>query len=93
MLCGAVLENTLKRLCDAKAIPRNRGGIHEMNVKLHAAGVYNAFARDSITAWRRPRNDADHGDFDQVQATDVRSMIDGVRKFVGEHASELGGRQ
>ncbi len=92
MLCGAVLENTLKRLCDAKGIPRNRDGIDTLNTKLHAAGVYNAFTRDSVTAWRRPRNDADHGDFDQVHANDVRSMLDGVRKFVAEHASALGGQ-
>jgi hypothetical protein len=91
-LCGAVLEDSLRRLCDARAVPcSKRDGLDALNTKLATASppVYNAFTKTSIDAWRGVRNDADHGRFANVDAGDVKTMLDGLRKFMGDHANEL----
>jgi hypothetical protein len=91
-LCGAVLEDSLRRLCDAHGIAYNkRDGLDVLNKKLATASppVYHAFTKSSIDAWRGLRNDADHGHFAKVNPADVKMMLDGVRKLMSDHANEL----
>lgn len=91
-LCGAVLEDALRRLCDARSISvAKRDGIDALNKKLAAAGVYDNFTTSSIEAWRHLRNDADHGHFQKVLPANVATMLEGVRRLMSQHARELGG--
>ncbi len=91
-LCGAVLEDTLRRLCGAHSLTYSkRDGIDTLNKKLLAGEVYEAFEHSLIDAWRHLRNDADHGHFDKVTSEKVSTMLEGVRRLMTQHAQELGG--
>lgn len=90
-LAGAVLEDALRRLCDANSVTYKKGdGIDALNKKLASSGVYDKFTVSSVDAWRHLRNEADHGNFQNVQADKVGVMLQGVRKFMTDYARELG---
>jgi len=85
-LAGAVLEDTLRRL-HSKQIGQWTGEskISRLNDALHKAGVYPQPQWRQIQAWGDLRNDADHGNFQNISAADVERMIGGLRDFVTKY--------
>lgn len=85
-LVGAVLEDSLRKLCEAKKIEvKNSDRLFNLNAKLHEQNVYNKIMWKSIDAWRETRNCADHGKFNEVSPENVKSMVDGVRDFLTKY--------
>lgn len=83
-LAGAVLEDSLKKICQLNAIETSkRDGIYDMNEKLAKAKIYNQIQYKNIDSWRAIRNAADHGKFDEFNNDQVKTMIDGIQLFIG----------
>lgn len=83
-LAGAVLEDTLRKLCEKHNIIPGKS-IEAMNMELGRATVYDKLVQKEITAKGHLRNDADHGNFTQVKPPDVEDMLRWVRRFAEEH--------
>jgi len=85
-LAGAVLEDTLRKLCDIRSIKYSKETkIDSLNVELAKSGVYDKLTQKLITAYADIRNNADHGHFEKVKEKDVHDMINWVYKFVSEY--------
>ncbi len=84
-LAGAVLEDTLRKLCDKHLVRYpDKAGINVLNVELARGEVYDRLVQKQITAWAELRNSADHGHFDKVRPGDVADMLTWIRRFVFE---------
>jgi len=83
VLAGAALETALGRLCVNSGLPKAK--MDRMNADLAKQGIYNVGMQKQITAWADRRNNAAHANFGAYTAADVESMIEGVRRFIGEH--------
>jgi len=84
-LAGAVLEDTLRKMCESKGIPvPDKTKIDKLNADLAKAGVYNKLIQKRITALADIRNNADHGHFDKFTKEDVEDMVAWVRKFTAD---------
>jgi hypothetical protein len=82
-LAGAVLEDTLRKICDGKGITYPaKTNIEFLNTELGRAGVYDKLVQKEITAKADLRNKADHGHFKDVKDPDVRHMLRWIRRFV-----------
>jgi hypothetical protein len=87
-LAGAVLEDTLRKLCDKHSISYGaKTKIDALNSDLAKADVYDKLIQKEITAKADLRNNADHGHFDKVRAQDVADMVRWIRRFVTENLS------
>jgi len=85
-LAGAVLEDTLRKMCEANGIPiPERTKIDKLNADLAKAGAYNKLIQKRITVLADVRNNADHGRFDEFTKADVEDMVNWVRKFTADH--------
>lgn len=85
-LVGAALEDALRRIATNHKIKcGKRDGLDALNRALAREGVYNAIEQRQIDAWREIRNAADHGRFEDVQPEQVRTMVTGVRDFIGRY--------
>ncbi len=85
-LAGAVLEDTLRKMCDQQNISYpEKTKIDVLNTCLAKAGVYNKLTQKEITAKADIRNNADHGKFDQFTESDVKDMVIWVRRFISEY--------
>lgn len=85
-LVGAVLEDTLRRMCDQRNVSYpERTNINVLNTLLAKATVYNKLTQKEITAKADIRNNADHGKFDQFSESDVKDMLKWVQRFASEH--------
>ena len=85
-ITGAVLEDTLRKLCDMNQISYpEKTSINFLNTELAKANVYDKLIQKEITAKSDLRNSADHGLFDKVREPDVEDMIRWVRRFVSEY--------
>jgi uncharacterized protein (UPF0332 family) len=81
-LAGAVLEDTLRKLSEAKGISvPDKTLIDKLNAELAKAGVYDKLVLKRITAIADVRNNADHGHFDKFKKEDVEDMLKWVRRF------------
>lgn len=86
MITGAVLEDGLKRLARLRGITvRPQDDITSVNQKLAEATVYNRLQQKEVHTWGAVRNHADHAEWDQYNAEQVRSMLDGVTRFLVAH--------
>ena len=84
-LTGAVLENSLRRICENNLIVTpEKSGIEIYNIALAKAEIYNKLKQKQITVWADLRNKADHGQFKDVNKNDVEDMIKWVKKFQDE---------
>jgi hypothetical protein len=86
-LTGAVLEDTLRKMCDQRpniSYPE-KTNINMLNDLLAKDGVYNKLTQKEITAKADIRNNADHGNFDQFNGSDVKDMIVWVKRFASDH--------
>jgi len=83
VIAGAVLEDTLRKMCDANSISLPaKPGLDWMNAELVKKGVYNKLVLKEITFLADLRNKAAHGLWDQFGKTDVENMLKHVREFV-----------
>lgn len=85
-LTGAVLEDTLRKMCDQRNISYpEKTKIDVLNTLLAKAGAYKKLIQKEITAKADIRNNADHGKFDQFTEPDVKDMVIWVQRFVSEY--------
>lgn len=81
-LAGAVLEDTLRKLCEKHQISfPNSTKIDRLNIDLARAAVYDKLVQKRITALADIRNNADHGHFDKFTRADVEDMVKWIRNF------------
>lgn len=85
-LAGAVLEDTLRKMCDQQNVSYpEKTNINALNTLLAKATVYNKLTQKEITAKADIRNSADHGKFKQFAESDVKDMVKWVQRFVSKH--------
>lgn len=85
-LAGAVLEDTLRKLCEINIIDYSeQTKIDPLNISLAKAQVYDKLTQKQITAFADLRNNADHGHFDLIKKHDVEDMVKWIRRFAGDH--------
>jgi hypothetical protein len=87
---GAVLEDALRKRTERDGLPttdaKGKGlTIDPMNVALAKAGVYSTLTQKQVTAWADLRNKAAHAQWDQYDADQVKSLLEGVRKFCADY--------
>ena len=84
-LAGAVLEDTLRTLCDKNGISiPGATNIDRLNADLAREKVYDKLIQKRITALADIRNNADHGHFDRFRREDVEDMVKWVRSFTAD---------
>jgi hypothetical protein len=85
-LAGAVLEDTLRKLCHKNNIlVPERTKIDKLNADLARAVVYSKLVQKRITALADIRNNADHGHFDKFSSDDVEDMVKWLRRFTADY--------
>lgn len=85
-LVGAVLENGLRQIAQKHNVDIKSGDdIGSLNTKLADKEVYNRLIQKQIQAWKAIRDSADHGKFNDYKAGDVKSMLEGVQRFLTEN--------
>lgn len=86
-LGGAILEDTLRKLCGKHSITRpTKTTIDGLNVLLAKAQVYDGLVQKRITQLAHLRNDADHGrSLGTVKPADAEDMLKWVRRFVTDY--------
>jgi hypothetical protein len=85
-LAGAVLEDGLRKLCDARSVaypPKTT--IDPLNSSLAKAGAYDKLVQKRITALADIRNSADHGRPDKFKPEDVDDMLKWTRRFLADY--------
>lgn len=82
VVAGVVLETTLKTLCERHTIAT--GKLEKMNADLVKIGQYNVLVQKRITALAAIRNSAAHGNVNDFELADVKSMISEVERFAQE---------
>ena len=88
-LTGAVLENSLKKICERHNITlRSKEDINSLNTKLADKNVYSRFIQKKINIWNDIRNSAVHGLFENYSINDVDEMIKGVNDFLENYLKE-----
>ena len=92
VLCGAVLENNLRRFCEEQDPPieitKGDGSAKTLGPligELEQRKLFNKLAFKNLKAWSDIRNSAAHGRFDDFTRHDVELMLAGVRHFLLEH--------
>ena len=88
VLAGIALELAIKDLCSRNKISTNdRSKAEQLNIELRKAEIYNESMRKQVTAWIALRNHAAHGEWNEYNQADVKNLIDGVERFMGEYLS------
>lgn len=85
VIAGAVLEDTLRKMCQRAniALP-DRPKVDSMNADLARQDVYDKLVQKQVTVWADLRNKAAHGEWDKFRSEDVEAMLRDVRRFVSE---------
>ena len=92
VLCGAVIEDALRRLCDrqippvATYMPSGRPkAISAIIRDLQNANVFNNLIAQQLRWWVQVRNWAVHGRFDRFSRDDVDLMLEGTRNLLADY--------
>lgn len=92
VLCGAVLEDSLRRLCQRQtpsiSITKPNGQPKKLNAlidELQKAKVFNKPKIGQLRWWAQIRNSAAHGQFNEFERKDVESMLKGVKNFLADY--------
>ena len=95
VLTGAVLEKSLRTLCDQqtppistfKTTPRGSGPLtlNPLIDALKKAELFNELKAKQLRAWADIRNAAAHGNFDEFSRSDIEQMINGVKDFLATY--------
>ncbi len=94
VLCGAVLEDALRRLC-ARQTPQvatrkpndDPKKLNSLIQDLQKANVFNKLKADQLRSWAKVRNYAAHGEFSEFNRDDVELMVRGVKNFLADYLS------
>ena len=90
-LAGAMLEDALRRLCEANGIAYDiqHTSIEKLRSALYQPknniNVISKSETKQMATWGDTRNNADHGRFSDITDTDVTSMVNGIRAFIKKH--------
>ena len=85
-LAGAVLEDTLRKLCERHNVELPASTkIDRLNSNLARAGVYDKLVQKRITVLADIRNNADHGHFHKFAKSDVEDLVKWVRSFSSDY--------
>ncbi len=91
VLCGAVLEDAIRRLCDRQSPPiptkKENGNFKKLAAMiddLKKENVIKPLKRDQLQSWVKIRNSAAHGKFDEFKRDDVDLMLSGVKNFLAD---------
>jgi HEPN domain-containing protein len=85
-LAGAILEDTLRKLCEKHSIEVPEiTKLDKLNADLAKADVYDKLVQKRITALADIRNNADHGHFDKFSKEDVEDMVSYTRRFTADY--------
>ncbi|PZO42117.1 MAG: DUF4145 domain-containing protein [Pseudanabaena frigida] len=95
VLTGAVLEKSLRTLCDQQNPPIHtfkttaKGSepltLNPLIDELKKAALFNELKAKQLRAWADIRNAAAHGEFDKFSRSDVEQMIEGVKNFLATY--------
>lgn len=86
VLAGAVLEDTLRKLCDKKEIPIGaQPKLDAMNADLAKSGFYDKLIQKKITWLADVRNKAAHGKWTEFSPADAEEMLRGVRRIAEDY--------
>ena len=92
VLCGAVLEDSLRRLCERQTPPvetANENGrpknLNSLIQDLQKANAFNKLKAQQLRGWAQVRNSAAHGKFDEFNRDDVELMVNGVKNFLADY--------
>lgn len=96
VLTGAVLEKSLRTLCDQQTPPiptfkqTTKGKSEPLTLnplidELKKAAVFNELRAKQLRSWAGIRNAAAHGEFDEFSRSDVEQMIEGVKNFLATY--------
>jgi hypothetical protein len=93
VLAGAVLEKSLRTLCDKQSPPiptvNNNNGkpltLTPLIEALKKNNVFNELTAKQLRAWTDIRNSAAHGNFDEFNRSQVDLMIQGINNFLALH--------
>ena len=87
-LTGAVLEDGLRKIAVANSVDvKSTDDLSALNHKLAQAKIYNRLTQRKIEVWNAVRNNADHGNFNEYKAADVKDMLGGTTLFLEEYLS------
>jgi len=91
VLAGAVLEKSLRTLCERHDPPipieNDRGERKTLNPlieDLKRADVISEIKAKILRSWAGIRNAAAHGDFEKFDRADVEQMVKGIENFLAE---------
>ena len=86
MLAGAVLEDSLRKICIKNKIsfPAD-SNIASLNHLLLQKEAYNKIIFKQVDTWKAIRDYADHADFDKYTRDQIKDFLSGIRKFIGEY--------
>lgn len=88
VMIGSVLEEHLRKLCDANkiSITNKKDGKPKkadlLNAELAGQSVYDKLDLKNVTAWLDLRNKAAHGKYPEYNIDQVKNMLDGVTEFI-----------
>ena len=86
VLVSTVLENGLRRIARKHDIVvKDNDNIGSLNTKLGDAKAYSQLDRSQIQAWKKLRDSATHGKYDEYTKPKVEAMLEFVRRFLAEH--------
>ncbi len=92
VLAGAVLENFLRMLCVRHSPPivvTNGNGTNKtlgmLVGELEKAGFFDVVDSKQIKVWVEIRNQAAHGQFENLKPERVKDMIGWISKFIEDH--------
>jgi hypothetical protein len=84
-VCGAVLEDGLRRIAAKASVPVKRGDdLGSLSQKLMAKGTYSSLVQKRLQVWIAVRNSADHAKWAEYSEQDVLDMHKGVTDFLAE---------
>ena len=99
VLCGAVLEDALRRLCLMQSTPieivKQNGQKKTMEPliqDLQKGKLFNQGIAADLRAWARIRNYAAHGEFNEFSRDQVGRMLSGVKQFLAQYLQQKGDR-
>ena len=86
VICRAVLENGLRKLCESHKIEiEKKETIDPLNTKLYKKNVYSSLVHKEITAKANIGNSAAHGKFNKYKKEDVVMFREYVLRFLAEY--------
>lgn len=89
---GAVLEDSLRKLCTKHGIDTNKPNgapltIDPLNNELAKNGVYSKLVQKQITTWAHIRNKSAHGEYSEYDKAQVEMMLLFVQGFSEQYLS------